>query len=243
MPIIATEDYPNKRIYLSIDTVGVALSPIDLYKEHRARRRTNANGERKFLPMVSAFGNEAISSTKSTPRFTNLASGVKIVPYDTSQNLLVTGALISTEDELEGRDLFDRSSLLSNVDIDYQPPQVEIIKVTENSGSGLSSDQNSWLFTLYNLTTAGTGLTQLSANSFSNLPVQTVNLSTTSLNAIDSLISGIESNVGLLLDYQGLTVGKSVVFSETSTVVGSNEVVISLVTDEINNIVTKTRTS
>jgi hypothetical protein len=139
MPLIASEDYSNKRIYLSIDSVGVNIFPIELYKEHRERRRLNASGERKFLPMVSAFGNEQIGTSKFTPRFTNLASGVKIVPYDTSHSLLIRGSLVSTKDSLEGRDLFDRTSLVANVDVDYQPPQVEIITV--NSGSGLTTQQ------------------------------------------------------------------------------------------------------
>jgi hypothetical protein len=139
MPLIASENYTTKRIYLGIDSVGVDVQPIDIYTEHRERRRLNASGQRKFQPMVRAFGNQQIGPTKFTPRFTNLMAGVRIVPYDTTHSLLIRGSLISTADSLEGRDLFDRSSLVASVDIDYQPPQVEIITVS--TGSGLSSGQ------------------------------------------------------------------------------------------------------
>ena len=142
MALIASENYALKRIYLSVDSVGVEVQPIDIYREHRHRRRLNANGERKFRIMITAFGNAQIGPNKYTPRFTNLAAGVRIVPYDTSHSLLIKGALISISDSLEGRDLFDRSTVLSNVDIDYQPPQVEIITVaTGGGGSTLTAAQ------------------------------------------------------------------------------------------------------
>jgi len=147
--LIEREDYPNRRIYLSVDSVGVNLLPVDIYREHRERRRLNASGERLFLPMVSAFGNQQIGSGKRTPRFTDLASGVKIIPYDTTHIVPVRGALISTADELEGPDLFDRAGLVSVVDIDYQPPQVEIITVP--TGGGLSAEDRAMLLALYRL--------------------------------------------------------------------------------------------
>lgn len=143
MSLIASEDYSNKRIFLSADSVGVDVLPIDIYREHRARRRLNANNERNFSAMILAFGNEQIGAAKFTPRFTNLASGVKIVPYDTTHALRIRAALISVQDQLEGADLFDRSSLLASVDIDYQPPQVEIITVP--TGGALTSEQDSRL--------------------------------------------------------------------------------------------------
>ena len=168
MPLIASEDYVNKRIFLGVDSVGVDVLPIDIYKEHRERRRLNANDERYFPAMVSALGNQQIGPTKFTPRFTDLASGVKIVPFDTTHALRIRAALVSIEDQLEGADLFDRSSLLANVDIDYQPPQVEIITVA--TGGALTSEQDSRLTTLFNATTAGTGATAFSEAALANAP-------------------------------------------------------------------------
>lgn len=137
MPLIASENYTSKLIFLSADSVGVDLNPIDIYREHRERRRLNANSERGFSPMVSAFGNEP-AGPSNTPRFTNLATGVRLVPFNTSHELSIVGALISTADGLAGADLFDRTPLSVGVEVDinYAPPQVEIIEV--NTGSGVT---------------------------------------------------------------------------------------------------------
>jgi hypothetical protein len=154
MALIQSEDYPNKRIYLSADSVGVEVLPIDIYREHRQRRVSNSNNERLFFPMVSAFGNQQIGPGKFTPRFTNLAKDVRIIPYDMPHSLLIKGSLISTTDSLEGRDLFDRLPITSNVDIDYQPPQVEILTV--NVGSGFTQTQDTRLMELWQtLSSAG----------------------------------------------------------------------------------------
>lgn len=143
MPLIAAVDYPQRRIFLGPDSVGVEVLPIDIYTEMRSRRRINADNDRKFLPMVTAFGNERIGPTTSTPRFTDIQDGVRIVPFDTAHSLLIRGQLISRSEGLAGRDLFDRSSLTSEVDIDYQPPQVEVVQVS--SGSGLDAEQDARL--------------------------------------------------------------------------------------------------
>jgi len=136
MPLVASTDYPNKRIYLHADSVGVDVQPIDVYKELRAERRTN-EAKRQFDVLMTAFGNDP-AGPSNTPRFGNLADGVRIVPYDASHVLSITGALINTAEGLAGTDLFDRAPLSPGieVDIDYQPPQVEIIYV--NTGSGVT---------------------------------------------------------------------------------------------------------
>ena len=142
MPLVESVDYPNKRIFLSADTIGVAVLPIDIYTEMRERRRLNADNDRKFFPMVTAFGNEPAGPT-NTPRFTDLAADVRLVPFNSQHTLNIRGLLISREDGLAGTQLFDRSTLTEKVNIDYQPPQVEIITVS--SGSGLSTEQDTKL--------------------------------------------------------------------------------------------------
>ena len=136
MPLVASTDYPNKRIYLHADSVGQDVQPIDIYKELRAERRLDET-KRRFDPMLTAFGNDP-AGPSNTPRFANLATGCRIVPYDSSHILSIVGALISTADGLAGPDLFDRAPLGVGVevDIDYQPPQVEIIYV--NTGSAVT---------------------------------------------------------------------------------------------------------
>lgn len=149
MPLVTAVDYPNKLIFLGPDSVGVTVLPIDIYTEMRERRRLNADNDRSFFPMVTAFGNESIGGGSSTPRYTNLAAGVRIVPFDTDHSLLIRGNLISTDEGLAGRDLFDRSSLTSEVDIDYQPPQVEIITVA--TGGALTATQDARLEELHRM--------------------------------------------------------------------------------------------
>lgn len=136
MPLVASTDYPNKRIILHADSVGVDIQPIDIYIELRAERRLTES-KRQFDVLMRAFGNDPAGPT-NTPRFANLTNGVRIVPYDASHVLSIVGALINTDEGLAGTDLFDRSSLSPGVevDIDYQPPQVEIIYV--NTGSGVT---------------------------------------------------------------------------------------------------------
>lgn len=160
MPLVVAVDYTNKLIFLGADSVGVDVQPIDIYKEMRARRRLNADNDRKFFPMITAFGNESTGPSTSTPRYANLASGVRIVPFDTPHSLLIRGNLISTSEGINGRDLFDRSSLTSEVDIDYQPPQVEIITVS--AGGVQPSDV--WTVDLGG-ETAGTKLTAARSDS------------------------------------------------------------------------------
>lgn len=134
MPLVASTDYANKRIYLSIDSVGVNIQPVDIYKECRSERRLDES-KRRFDPMISAFGNDPAGPT-NTPRFVDLANGVRIVPYNSSHVLSIVGALINRSEGLAGTDLFDRGPLSPGVevDIDYQPPQVEIIYVNQGGG-------------------------------------------------------------------------------------------------------------
>lgn len=150
MPLIASVDYPARRIILGIDSVGPAeIDPIDIYKEYRGRRQLNTDDGQNYDPLISPQGNESIGGGERTPEFTNLATGVKIVPFDAEQIIRITGFLISTADGLQGTALFDRSSIVSAVDIDYFPPATKIVEVSVSSGSGLSSAQATQLSDLH----------------------------------------------------------------------------------------------
>lgn len=124
MAYIDYEDYLNKRIYLSSDTaLAGSLDLIEVYREHIERRRLNVNGERGFFRMVLAIGNDSAGG-EFTPRYVDLQDGVRLVPYNTSHAPLIRPTpLISRSENKAGRDLFDRSSLSSGVevDIDYRP--------------------------------------------------------------------------------------------------------------------------
>lgn len=144
MALVASVDYPTLRIFLGADSVGVDVNVIDIYTEMRARRRLNADNDRKFFPMITAQGNEPAGPT-NTPRRAVLRTGVRIVPFDATHILSITPVpIVSIDEGLAGVDLFDRSSLnpASDVDINYAPLQVEIIQL---GVSGLTSEESQQL--------------------------------------------------------------------------------------------------
>ena len=151
MAQIASEDYPNKLIYLHIDTVTGGFDPALMQQEHRALRRLHANGERKFDPMVSFVGYEAKGGGKFTPRSTRLRAGVRIVPYDTGvgtqYSMAILNEILNVPDGLADQGVFDRSGVAANVDIDkgYDPVEV-IVKTT--GGSALTQEEHDQLFAL-----------------------------------------------------------------------------------------------
>jgi len=147
MPLVENVDYPNKRIYLHQDTIGLNVLPVDVYKEVRALRRQTPN-HRKFLPLIRARGNEPVGPT-NTPIFTILSQGARIVPYDISHTVEVGGALVNIDENLAGPDLVDRSPLSpsTQVDVSYDAPQVEVIEVATG---GLTPAQSNQIEFIYN---------------------------------------------------------------------------------------------
>lgn len=135
MPLIDYIDGPNRRIYLSLETVSLDLIPMDVYTEMRALRRTDEE-LRKYDVFLSGEGKDPKGGGKFTERFVKCLLGTRIVPYDTTHTLKIISGII-TDDEQEGIACFDRTALSTAtiVDIDYQPPQVELVEVT-TSGVG-----------------------------------------------------------------------------------------------------------
>lgn len=148
MTIVASVDYVEKKIYLHADTVGIELDTMDVYKEVRTLRRLDSQTpypHRSFKPIIIQGGNIQKTATTFTPKYVQLLYGCRIIPYDADQNLKVVRDTF-TDDGKVGRDCFDRTGLINNVDIDYVPPQVEIIEVS--SGSGLSQEEHDKLLDL-----------------------------------------------------------------------------------------------
>tara|TARA_R110000851_G_scaffold12997_5_gene44706 strand:- start:13476 stop:14231 length:756 start_codon:yes stop_codon:yes gene_type:complete len=143
MTIIASINGATRRIYLHPDTVGASLHPVDLYKEYRTLRRLDET-LRVWSPLLSYTGNVPKSAGTGTERYMTLLSGARIVPFGTSHSLTIVGTII-TDTGQEGIVCFDRSSLSSGVDVDinYVPPQVEVITVSV--GSGLDAAQSTLL--------------------------------------------------------------------------------------------------
>lgn len=142
MALIDHIDGANRKVYLSSDTVNASIHPIDIYKEMRALRRTDEE-LRKYNLFMKAEGNIPKSSSTFTERYVILLEGTLIVPYDTTHTLTITGTII-TDDGKEGIYCFDRSGLSSQIDINYVPPQVEVIVVQ----GGLSTDEHDKLMAL-----------------------------------------------------------------------------------------------
>jgi hypothetical protein len=138
MTLIASIDGPNRLIYLHADTVGATVNPIDIYKEMRAMRRAD-EVLRQYDRFLDAAGNVSKGGGKFTERYVIAQSGTKIVPFNTDHELTINGTII-TDDGQEGIACFDRSPLSGTtiVDINYVPPQVEVIRV----GSGLDVEQS-----------------------------------------------------------------------------------------------------
>lgn len=137
MTIIASIDgtASPRLVYLHSDTVGASIHPLEIYQEIRALRRTDES-LRKFDLFMTMEGNISKGGGKFTERYAILKN-TRIVPYDTSHVLIITGTLI-TDDGFEGIFAFDKAPLspTTAVDIAYIPPQVEVIEV--NTGSGVT---------------------------------------------------------------------------------------------------------
>ena len=80
-------------------------------------------------------GNVQKTPTTFTERYVVCLEGTRIVPYDIDHTLTITGTII-TDEGTGGIQCFDRTllSVSTVVDIDYQPPQVEVIQATLADG-------------------------------------------------------------------------------------------------------------
>jgi len=147
--IIANIDGATRRVFLHQDTVGTSLHPIDIYHEMRSLRASDET-LRYWDLYMKADGNVSKGGGKFTERYVTLLDGTRIVPYDSSQNLTITGTII-TDDGQEGPAAFDKSLLspTTSVDITYVPPQVEVIEVL--IAGGLSPEQATMLSELWKI--------------------------------------------------------------------------------------------
>lgn len=128
MAVIDHIDGPNRDIYLSVDTFNGEIHPIDIYKEMRALRRADET-LRNFDVFLSAKGNDPKGGGKFTERYVICNLGTRIVPYDQTGSLTITGTVI-TDDGQEGISCFDKTLLTPGVlvDLNYVPPQVEVVR-------------------------------------------------------------------------------------------------------------------
>jgi len=152
--MIASIDPINRKIHLDATTVDATIQPIDIYREMRTLRATNES-LRPYDVFMTMRGGEKKnpSGSKRTARYLVLLGGTLIVPYNTSHILTVAGTII-TDTGLEGVNAFDRSNLSVgvNVDINYVPPQVEVITVN-TGGTALTTSEHNKLMGIDNAAT------------------------------------------------------------------------------------------
>lgn len=136
--LVASVDYPNKKIYLGIASVGVDLDTLDIYKEVRALRVENEE-HRKFKPMIVAGGNLQKTETTATARYVQLLYGCSIVPYDATQTLTIIRDTFS-DDGRAGAQCFDTTGFTHVVNFDYDFDKIEVVRVA-TSGNEYTLDQ------------------------------------------------------------------------------------------------------
>lgn len=132
MALIASVDYPNKRIYLAVDTANTDLDTIAVYREVRTLRRTT-EAHRKFLPLIEGGGNlEKIAGVSYTQPYARLLHGCRIVPYNGSHRVRLIRETF-TDDGVSGIDCFDRLPLSAGVEVDIdvhvQAVEVRVVSV------------------------------------------------------------------------------------------------------------------
>lgn len=159
-------DGANRLIYLSIETVNTSIHPIDIYKEMRTLRRT-IEELRQYDVFLKAYGNVDKGGGKSTERYVQTIQNTKIIPWDATQEITITGTII-TDDGQEGIAVFDRTSLSPGVEVDinYVPPQVEIITIS----TGGATPQSLWEYSDRTLT-SGAASGDVNVVSINSVPV------------------------------------------------------------------------
>lgn len=156
-PVIDHIDGESRRIYLKLGVTS--YHPVDdIYKEVRYMRRIN-DALKNFDVFVTAGGNvkKLADGSKRTSRYA-IFQNCKVVPQDVSHDLAVTGEQLYTnivdgEPIGSGSLCIDKTMLSAGVDvnIDYAPPDTEVIVMI--TGSGLSQEQDNKLTRLYKDTT------------------------------------------------------------------------------------------
>lgn len=130
IPVIESIDGLSRRIYLKQGVTAFHWVD-DIYLEYKNMRRLD-EALRQWNPFLLATGNISKGLGKSTPRLVTLLEDTKVVPYDETVFLYVTGEAI-TDDADTDATLFDISQLTQPVVVDQEPPGAEIIRLDDAS--------------------------------------------------------------------------------------------------------------
>jgi hypothetical protein len=139
MPLVSSVDYVTKKIYLGIDSVGVTLDTLDIYREVRALR-VSTEAHRAFLPMIIGGGNVQKTATTYTQPYCQLLYGCEIIPYDDTQTLTIIRDTFS-DDGRAGAQCFNTSGFSNIVNFVEAVDKVEVREVVTGGGGSLTADQ------------------------------------------------------------------------------------------------------
>lgn len=138
MPLVGSVDYINKKIFLSINTVGISLDMMDIYREVRALRRTN-EADRKFDPMIIADGNVPKTITTFTQPYVQLLFGCEIIPWDATQVLTSIRDTFTDDGRVDG-EVFNTTGFVNVVTIVIDVEKVEVREIA-TGGGGATADK------------------------------------------------------------------------------------------------------
>ena len=147
MTQIASVDWVGKRFHLHLDTTVSGFDAWEAFTEVRTLIELNANNEQNHLLFIHRQGKFPKNSGRFTPKFVSFNSGWRAVPYSlVAHELNILTEMVSV-DELTDKDMFDRSTVLVNVDIDSVYEDKEIV-VISTGGSALTVAENAKLMGL-----------------------------------------------------------------------------------------------
>lgn len=136
MPQVESIDWDGKLVFLHQDTVTVGVSGILIYAEIRDEIFANTSLGQGYFPPLTKEGGVSKGPGSFTPTFTQWGQSWRLVPHPnggTAYQLDILDEIISL-DGLSDRDVFDRSSIATNVDIDSVYDPVEVKEVATAGG-------------------------------------------------------------------------------------------------------------
>ena len=143
MAQVDSVDFPNKRIYLHVDTVTQGFDPIAMHFEINAIIADNIGNGQNFGLVSDALGNEPEGGGVFSEPKTRLFPGWRYVPYPTPHLLLILRKIFNPDEALSNRALADRDDPVLDgieVDIDVAYSPVEIREVQVGGGGGLTPE-------------------------------------------------------------------------------------------------------
>lgn len=155
VPVIDHVDPDLRRIYLKAGVREIHMLD-DIYYEMRNLRRVNES-LRGWYSFCEAGGNVQKTANTYTPRYLTMITDprpitTKVVPAgdpstpDVAHTLVVKGEVI-TDQGTSNAAAFDKSSLVVSVDLEFEPPGAEIIRIDDARITDIKAKTDQMVFT------------------------------------------------------------------------------------------------